>query len=609
MDATIDPKLVEPTILHSVDPRQTSLKHELVIIHTSASISPGMSRQKVPITFTYQKKGTTPPIFVAGSFSDPPWHPQEMDVSIDQRGCHRFTKQVLVDDGSEIQYKFRIGLGNWWALDDNADTVLDNCGNTNNILRVSINRPREVDTKAPNPRINEIKGSSTNSGTRTPDFARTAAEVSDSARIIDPETPEAEMSDGEAGGLGTRRLSNTPISQVAETAMEVATIAATLDVDSSDLDEETDDEDCSCPVFSHEFMGPADHNKETSGDDGDHARATRGRLGSKTAMDFGESAIEFDDVDFDNPNLEAFPSNNRESILAAVRRISTSIDADRSVVPGLSPSPIIPIFRNYRAVNSLENSGVTPSSLDTPPEEKRNLRPNNAVRRSGSARGNARAASTSSLRSIVEDDEHHNGKSTEAEKLKNPFIQHPGPSWGSPEPAIIDDENDEGIAMNNEFRRRARDPEDPTPLVDLQPTTSNNNDANILDPGLNKSSPVPDGDVDASAEDEDHPLPTQNKPLEDNPTISTRRLPGSYESDSTSNKEDSTWEAKSTSVDIGNQADVRKRTADRPVTPPSTNYFQDSHKPADWIDVCLRVVFVKWIGGLASWLYRRRHRA
>lgn len=122
MDAGIDSKLVEPTILHSVDPRRASLSHELVIFHNLEHISADMPRRRVPITFTYQKNGTYPPIYVAGSFSDPPWQPLEMDVSIDQHGGHLFTKTVMVDDGTEIQYKFRIGLGNWWALDDNRDT-------------------------------------------------------------------------------------------------------------------------------------------------------------------------------------------------------------------------------------------------------------------------------------------------------------------------------------------------------------------------------------------------------------------------------------------------------------------------------------------------------
>lgn len=121
MDTILDPKLVEPTILHSVDPRQASISHELVITQKSASTSPDMSHQKVPITFTYKKKDTDPPIYIAGSFSDPPWQPQEMDVAIDQLGGYLFTKQVMVDDGTEIQYKFRIGSGDWWALDESAD--------------------------------------------------------------------------------------------------------------------------------------------------------------------------------------------------------------------------------------------------------------------------------------------------------------------------------------------------------------------------------------------------------------------------------------------------------------------------------------------------------
>jgi hypothetical protein len=39
------------------------------------------------------------------------------------------------------------------------------------------------------------------------------------------------MSDEEAGRTGYRRMSQTPIPQVAETAAEVADVAATLDKD------------------------------------------------------------------------------------------------------------------------------------------------------------------------------------------------------------------------------------------------------------------------------------------------------------------------------------------------------------------------------------------
>ncbi|KAI1413726.1 hypothetical protein F5Y13DRAFT_160932 [Hypoxylon sp. FL1857] len=588
MDVTVDPKPVEPTTLRSANPRQTSISHELVIIHKLESSSPDMPRQKIPITFKYQKKGTTPPIYVAGSFSDPPWQPQEMDVSIDQHGDHIFTKRVLVDNGSEIQYKFRIGSGNWWALDDSADTVLDGRGNTNNVLRLSINGPQEADTKAPDPRVHKLKGSASSSGTQTPDFAKTAAEVADSARLLDPETPEPEISDGEAGRIGYRRLSNTPIRRVSDTAMEVANVAAMLDRDDSSSDDETDGEDGECPVFSHEFIGSNSH--DGNGD-------ARGRRQSMTASQLDDTAIE-DDVDFDDPQLEAFPSTNRESILAAVRRISSSIDADRTVVEGIPPSPIVPISKHQKSVDSLEDSGVTPSSIDEPPKDKQHLRPNISVRQYGSGQSNARALSMSSLGSIAEGNESHNNDAgSEVEQVTAPFVQHPGPSWGSaPERAASEDSNDEGISMCVEPKRKDEKFQDPHASIGANPTS-------------NESTPVPEDKSSPPTDNDDASVAARNHAPEGSPTIAARHTPGIYVSDSSNAETTSEGEGRSTSVDPGNQPELQKRTASRPATPPSTHYFQSPSRTPDWLDACLRLVFVKWIGGLAGWLYGRRHGA
>jgi hypothetical protein len=66
---------------------------------------------------------------------------------------------------------------------------------------------------------------------RTPELAETTFEVSESAALLDrdrdPPTPP--MSDEEAGRIGYRRMSSTPIPEVAKTAAEVADVAATLD--------------------------------------------------------------------------------------------------------------------------------------------------------------------------------------------------------------------------------------------------------------------------------------------------------------------------------------------------------------------------------------------
>jgi hypothetical protein len=67
--------------------------------------------------------------------------------------------------------------------------------------------------------------------TRTPELAKTAYEVAESAALLDKDRdpPTPPISDEEAGRIGSRRMSSTPIPEVAKTAAEVADVAATLD--------------------------------------------------------------------------------------------------------------------------------------------------------------------------------------------------------------------------------------------------------------------------------------------------------------------------------------------------------------------------------------------
>jgi hypothetical protein len=69
----------------------------------------------------------------------------------------------------------------------------------------------------------------------TPLYANTAAEVADSAAIVDREDSPLPVSDEIAGRTGERRMSFTPISQVAATAADVADSAAKLDLDEKDV--------------------------------------------------------------------------------------------------------------------------------------------------------------------------------------------------------------------------------------------------------------------------------------------------------------------------------------------------------------------------------------
>lgn len=81
-----------------------------------------MAIRKVPVTITHRVRDIQPPLFVAGTFSDPQWTPHEMDFKTGSDGEHIFTKDFEVEPGSKLQYKFRVGHGNWWQLNDDAPT-------------------------------------------------------------------------------------------------------------------------------------------------------------------------------------------------------------------------------------------------------------------------------------------------------------------------------------------------------------------------------------------------------------------------------------------------------------------------------------------------------
>lgn len=81
-----------------------------------------MSSKKVSKILTYTSSDAQPPVFLAGSFSEPAWDPQEMQCTTDENGEHHFHKEVEVDEGGSYQYKFRIGPSDLWALNEQAPT-------------------------------------------------------------------------------------------------------------------------------------------------------------------------------------------------------------------------------------------------------------------------------------------------------------------------------------------------------------------------------------------------------------------------------------------------------------------------------------------------------
>ena len=99
-------------------------------------MSPKMASTKVPITISYNKPGTQPPVYVAGSYSEPQWQPEEMEAAADEQGNYIFKKEFHVKPGCISQYKFRLGPGDWWVLDEETDTGMA-CSRTERTKRLS----------------------------------------------------------------------------------------------------------------------------------------------------------------------------------------------------------------------------------------------------------------------------------------------------------------------------------------------------------------------------------------------------------------------------------------------------------------------------------------
>ncbi|GAB1320563.1 hypothetical protein MFIFM68171_10773 [Madurella fahalii] len=328
-----------------------------------------MAAAQIPVVITYHKPGTRPPIFVAGTFSNPPWQPQEMEHTTRTDGEYDFKKEVYGEPGSKIQYKFRIGNGDWWVLNGDAPTMTDSAGNTNHVLEVKPLKEQQPrgqqdmgdDTGFPKlgkplpkhlqPAINaEVDH---RSGTSTPDFVRTAAEVAESAALLHEEVPRRQTPRVDSWSSNARKGTPTPLSEDAETAAEVAGTAETLDNDENPIlifeqppgesvafevqgpgEESFGDQDGyiadKSPLFAHECVGLYESDEEA----GPANNETEDYVGGPEPKE----DIDPDKLDLNDPTLERFPSR-RDDIIDTMRKLETGLQVDQSF-EATSPSPV-----------------------------------------------------------------------------------------------------------------------------------------------------------------------------------------------------------------------------------------------------------------------------
>ncbi|KAI1281375.1 hypothetical protein F5Y07DRAFT_395859 [Xylaria sp. FL0933] len=376
------------------------------------------SLNKVPVTFTFHRRGVHPPLFVAGSFTNPPWQALEMDASIDQHGDYIFTKQAMVDERSEIQYKFRHASGDWWALDPDADTATDDNGNVNSLLySPTIKAAQEITM------LQEIHATKTGDTPSSYNDAESSSSSGVDANTRGTDT-DRNTEDLGAPGMaeeqeGLRRLSFTPIEEVANTAAEVADSASQLDLDEDQS--EVDDGDIPLPMFSHEcFVSPCSHQPKPQHD----------------SLDCSAEDVDTMDMNFDDPLLEHFPSD-RDSIMATMRRVSTAIETDPTTVDEARLSPIITAKSLVASNPSSTRSSSATDDTNTEHEQMEDLELQLAS-----------ITHKESLQSIAEGDEPPNGDETR--DISTP-VEYIGPvekrnlslaSWGS-------SNGDEGVSMSS----------------------------------------------------------------------------------------------------------------------------------------------------------------
>lgn len=98
------------------------------------NVSSGLGlRPKHNVIITFDRPDLQPPVYVASSISSTPWQPYEMSFiprnsanTSDPAQLHFFKEFKDVEVG-QYQYKFRLGPGDWWILDDKAETGQPSC--------------------------------------------------------------------------------------------------------------------------------------------------------------------------------------------------------------------------------------------------------------------------------------------------------------------------------------------------------------------------------------------------------------------------------------------------------------------------------------------------
>ncbi|ROT35709.1 hypothetical protein SODALDRAFT_320235 [Sodiomyces alkalinus F11] len=532
------------------------------------------SVSKVSVTVTFQKPGTRPPLFIAGTFSDPPWEPQEMHPTTDDGGEYIFTKSIHLSPGAQVQYKLRVGLGDWWILNEvtrypptnNNVAVFDDSGNTNNLLTA--------------PPLQEAPIQHTKSDTPAAPAPEVAPKPKGISRVQE---------------LDKQRQSSTPIEQVAATAAEVADTAEKLDEDEAIEEKQNGAEDETPPLLAHECLGSVGSSPSDV--------SPLGR--SEQRRSHGSVDYDIDKYDLNDPTLEKWPSD-RNSIIEALRKVETGLTEDPTCFVG---SPVSPGAGDPRKASIVEDQGALSTSTESgSPGSGKKL----DVPRKTSVVSHKSRNSQASLAAIAEEGAKERAGGGSEGKTETPALRPPSsvvhvPSHGiTPAPdsakGLSSDEDEAVVMQGSEAKIKTKAAENDKAqgpnTNELPPEESQARSlVNVRDTNeVSTSSPGV-------------PPRSQSPGIQVQPPDEMDELEDADEAGATGGLVTSSDQFDETSAErlVSRQVGERNGPTDRPVTPQSV-FSTKGAGGGNWIRNFFRVVFVDWIGAFINRLWRGKWR-
>ncbi|KAJ9622652.1 hypothetical protein H2203_006302 [Taxawa tesnikishii (nom. ined.)] len=303
---------------------------------------------KQNVRVTYSHPGTKPPVYVTSSLSQPQWQPLPMDY-ISQGDEYEFWKDFEVDQG-QYQYKFRLGPGDWWVLDESKPTVEDGAGNRNNLLVVAAPEEPETSEERRDNRPEELVDTHVTDDATAPIQEPEAAEKNLDASADVPESERALFTheDRIPASSATADDQHEPKSDVEEEGEDLSDgetqpqQAARLHV-SDEVEEGEEDEQTRSPLFRHESTFEQHTPARVNIDDGGSGPLFRheSMLPSSAVEDMVDEKLpedvftrssprssrsdhreNEDEADFNDPSLEKFPTDEA-GILQHLQQVET----------------------------------------------------------------------------------------------------------------------------------------------------------------------------------------------------------------------------------------------------------------------------------------------